>query len=126
MIKSNKRLRDEEIYRRYSSGERQCNLAKEYNLSISYVSRICGKYGYIDDLRSSETGEGELYKLLESLDISDRAITRAYNCLIQYGINSVRKLSTYTYDELLEIEELGYTSVNELLRTGIIHKHMRG
>ena len=48
---------------------------------------------------------------LEELDLS----VRSYNCLKRAGINTVKDLSEKTYEDMLEVRNLGKKSLDEVI-----------
>ena len=49
---------------------------------------------------------------LEELDLS----VRSYNCLKRAGINTVKDLSEKTYEDMLEVRNLGKKSLEEVIQ----------
>ncbi len=115
--------RDEELYLSYKRGQSVLSLARKYNISATRVHEIIAKKKRSILFEKESNPEiTKLYKTIHSLPLVPHAQTRIYNSLRRKNINTLGDLQKCSPDELKKIRGMGKTSVETLIKAGLIRE----
>lgn len=95
--------RNNDIFRRYSSGESMSKLAREYNVSRQRISRICYK-AMQSKLRANEYPYRELIKIGASQQIIQNVCAVFKN----EGISKKEDLASLSMEDIMQFEGAQY------------------
>lgn len=103
------RDRNNEIFKRYKSGEDYFSIANDYGLTYSRVYKIVNSVG--KERLANQKPITELRDAAILLNIPLNYITRLENCLIYYGYFKQNKWKRMSEQEILKLPNIGERAV---------------
>lgn len=111
-------IRNRAIYEAREKGAKYSAIAKEYGLSKDRVRQIHERY---KRKLARESHPDELTEILMAYGLGDD--TRIYNALKRFEINTGKKATSLTGEELIKLRNLGAKSVKKLVDAGIVKEY---